>query len=149
VFSGAIMGMDLQAWRMSSMARALATCTPDTPRAALRTCRVADRPISHGFQARDLTYVFVDDRLARIAFRTSIDGFADTMAFLKTNFGQPAVIKRDETTVDGGISRPHVEIDWRNGRSTIRLSDPVRNAVDLSVQFTLDSEAARAGASAL
>jgi len=89
-----------------------------------------------GYGARELGYVFVDGRLARISFKTSIDGFAYVTAKLKKASGAPDAIVRDTV---GASARPHVLMTWRNGRSTIVLSDPLPDFSHLGVNFTLDA----------
>jgi hypothetical protein len=139
-FADAWMGMTLDQWRSSRPARAKVLCggAPRDPAAVI--CRGADTELGGGYGARDLSYVFVDDRLARISFRTSIDGFAFVTSALKRSSGPPDQIMRDST---GAAGRPHVSMVWRNGRSTIVLSDPLPDFSHLSVNFTLDSLANR------
>jgi hypothetical protein len=98
-----------------------AACTA-SGRAGL-DCRLSDQPLGGGYYARDLTYRFVDGRLTAIQFHTSIDAFAFAVAKLKHEFGAPADIRRNTATLYG-YAFPHVTFTWRNGRSTIVLSDP-------------------------
>jgi hypothetical protein len=84
---------------------------------------VSDQPIGGGFYARSLTYRLVNDRLVAIEFRTSVDGFAFAVARLKHEFGPPTDIRRDTANLDGRAF-DHVAFTWRNGHSTIVLSDP-------------------------
>ncbi len=138
-FADAWLGETLAEWRASRPARANAACgTGGGP--AVLVCRGAEADLGGGYAARELSYVFVDGRLARISFRTSIDGFAYVTAALKKDFSAPSQVVRDS---QGPAGRPHVSMTWRNGRSTIVLSDPVADAVHLSVRFTLDALADR------
>jgi len=103
---------------------------------AVLECVVADQPIGGGFYARSLTYRLVGDRLTGIQFHTSIDGFAFAVAKLKHDFGPPADIRRDSVKLYGKAF-DHVAFTWRNGRSTIALSDPVEPD-KLSVRMNLN-----------
>ena len=98
-----------------------AACT--APGTAVLECVVSDQPIGGGFYARNLTFRLIDGQLAGIEFRTSIDGFAFAVARLKDKFGPPADIRRDSVKLYGR-DFDHVAFTWRNGRSTIVLSDP-------------------------
>jgi hypothetical protein len=57
---------------------------------------------------------------------------------LKRSFGEPNRIVRDMVKLQDGAVFPHVMMTWRNGRSTIALSDPVMKGRTLSVQFSLN-----------
>jgi hypothetical protein len=141
-FAGAAMGLSLQDWRR---VRPDAACAPPAgPHAAVR-CMIADQPIGGGFLARDLTYVFVGGQLAQIRFHTSIDGFSNLVARLKRDYGDPADIRRDSVKLYG-VSLPHVEFRWRNGRSTIDFSDPAGRD-QIAARITLDADAALVNAS--
>lgn len=129
-------GMDLAAFQ----ARPGVSCGPGRT-AAITLCRGPDLVLGAGYAARDLTYRFLGGRLAQIRFRASIDAFSWVTARLKADDGQPSVIKRD-IAVFGQYSRPHVLMTWKNGRSTIALSDPVEPA-ELSVSITRDAAAAQ------
>lgn len=144
-FDQAWLGESLADWRASRPARATAACPAVPAQPSLVVCRGPDVDVGGGFAARELSYVFVDGRLARISFRTSIDGFDYVTAALKKTVSAPAAIVRDSL---GRTDRPHVAITWRNGHSTIMLSDPTPDAAHLSVRFTLDAlagQAAKAG----
>lgn len=141
-FEGAELGMDIASWRASSPNRDRADCKPShDPR--ILVCRTPALPLGGGYRTRDLTHVFVDGRLARVEFTTSVDGFAYATAALKGAFGQPATIVRDRVKISDGAALPHVRMTWRNGRSTIELSDPRPTGETLSVRFTLDAAADR------
>lgn len=136
-FAGAVMGADLRSWRLS---RPKASCGAPAGRSGLVACDVADQPLGGAYAARDLTYLFLDGRLVQIRFRTSIDGFAYAVARLKQEFGQPAAIRRNVIRLQDERAQ-HVAFDWRNGRSTIELSDPVPPGAQLGVRITLDAAA--------
>ena len=138
-FAGASLGLDLQAWRMK---RPDAMCAPSGGKSEAIVCSVADQAIGGGYRARRLAFVFLDGRLAQIRFRSSIDGFSNVVATLKQDFGAPTVIRRDSVSLDG-TNWPHVAFSWKNGRSTIQLTDPVAPGNRLSVTMTLDAAAAR------
>ncbi len=90
------------------------------------------------YWARNPTYKFLDGRLVGIAFQTSIDGFDFATATLKRSFGEPKRIVRDTVKLQDGAVFPHVMMTWRNGRSTIALSDPVMKGMTLSMEFSLN-----------
>lgn len=144
-FRKADLGMDLPSWRASAPSRASAACA-QAPSGVV-VCHTADQPLGERFRARELTHTFANGRLARISYTTSVDGFADAVAELEHDFGPPGGIKRDTTRLENGLDLPHVLMSWRNGRSTIRLSDPAANGGRLRVTFQLDAmaEPARAG----
>jgi hypothetical protein len=100
---------------------------------------VPDRPLGGGYFARDLTYRFIQGRLAQIRFHSSIDGFAFVVAKLKADFGEPADIRRGDIRLYGQAFA-HVAFIWRNGRSTIELSDP---ATPNQLAVSITSDAAR------
>ena len=139
-FADAWLGETLAEWRASRPVRAKAPCT-EAKALDVLVCRGVDADLGGGYAARDLSYAFVAGRLARISFRTSIDGFDHVTAVLKKASGAPERIVRDTL---GPTGRPHVSMIWRNGRSTIVLSDPMADAVNLSVHFTLDALADKA-----
>jgi hypothetical protein len=137
-FADAWLAESLADWRASRPDRARADCRPGGgPRVVV--CRGADQPLGATYAARDLTFVFIDDRLAQIRFRTSIDGFDFVTAALKRAAGLPDRIDRDTL---GSTGRPHLSMIWRNGRSTIVLDDPLAGAVNLGVRLTVDALAA-------
>jgi hypothetical protein len=100
-------------------------------------------PLGDGYRARSLTYTFVDGALARIAFRSSMDGFAYVTARLEARYQQPDRVARDTLKTVGGPGRPHVIMAWRRGTTTIRLDDPIPHTVDLRVEITQDDLAGR------
>jgi hypothetical protein len=126
-FADAWLAESLADWRASRPDRARADCRPGGgPRVVV--CRGADQPLGATYAARDLTFVFIDDRLAQIRFRTSIDGFDFVTAALKRAAGLPDRIDRDTL--------------GSTGRSTIVLDDPLAGAVNLGVRLTVDALAA-------
>jgi len=139
-FADAVLGETLAEWRASRPVRAKAPCVSAAGDPVVMVCRGVDVELGGGYSARELSYAFVEGRLARISFRTSIDGFAYVTAALKKTSGAPDRIVRDSL---GPAGRPHVSMTWRNGRSTIFLSDPTADAVNLTVRFTLDALAER------
>jgi hypothetical protein len=136
--AGAALGEPASIWRSTASGRA-AACAPGPARDRILVCHGADIAIGGGFMARDPTYTFVDGRLAKIVFRSSIDGFSYAMASLKHRFGAPKTIVRDRIIVADGLDRAHVAVTWRNGRSTIMLSDPTVDAAHLQVNMRLDA----------
>jgi len=139
-FNDAWLGESLVDWRASRPLRATLPCTPTARDAQVVVCRGPDHPFSSDVAARELTYTFVEGRLARIAFRTSINGFEFVTAALKKAFSTPDDIVRDQLR---GSGRPHLAMIWRNGRSTIELDDPLPDMSHLSVSFTVDALAAK------
>ena len=139
-FAEAWLGETLAEWRASRPVRAKAPCAAAPGDHAVLVCRGVDVDLGGGYAARELSYAFVDGRLARISFRTSIDGFDHVTAALKKDFSTPSQIVRDSL---GATGRPHVSMTWRNGRSTIVLSDPLPDFTYLSVRFTIDALAGR------
>jgi hypothetical protein len=107
--------------------------------AGLTECQAPDQSLGGGYFARDLTYRFTGQRLTEIRFHSSIDGFAFVVARLRHDFGAPADIRRDDVRLDGHLL-PHVAFTWRNGRSTIRMSDPA-TPDQLRVTIALDTPA--------
>jgi hypothetical protein len=140
-FAGGELGMAFAAWRASSPAAAAAACTVQGAR---QSCALSPIPLGGGFKARNLTFTFQQGRLVAIAFDTSMDGFDYATAALKRRFGDPETILRNTVRTGDGGSLPHVEMIWRNGRSTIRLSDPLPSNLSLSVRFSVNG--ARGGA---
>ena len=134
-FGGGVIGDDLARWRASARQ---ASCEP--PAARMVACHAPDQQLGGMYYARNLTYRFLDGRLAQIAFNTSIDGFAFAVAKLKQAFAEPNAIVRDRVRLDGA-TLAHVTFTWTNGRSTIVLSDPAF-ANQLEVKITLDAAAA-------
>lgn len=145
-FRKAEIGMELAAWRRSAPQRGVAECEGRGPRTEV--CRTPDQPLGGGYQAREITSTFVEGRLARVSFTTSIDGFAYAMAELKGAFGAPGEVRRDRVRLANGLDLPHLEMTWRNGRSTIRLSDPARRGGRLSVVIAANAQAGAAGGGA-
>ncbi len=135
-FAGITIGAGLADFRA---VRPKAICAPET--GGYLDCTVPDQSIS-GYLARDLTYRFRGGKLIQIRFHSSVDSFAFVVARLKSDFGEPVDIRRDEVKLDGpqrgGLDLPHVMLTWRNGRSTIRLSDPATPG-QLAVSMTLDA----------
>jgi hypothetical protein len=132
----AMLGMPLNAWRTRHpTAKACAA----SPGGHVSTCVSDPLPISGGYVARSLTYRFVDQQLVQITFQTSINGFSDVMAMLHHTYGQPSKIVRDLAALKDHAVFPHVLMTWRNGRSTIRLSDPVPPGAMLSVRYRLNA----------
>ena len=115
--------------------RPRASCAPETN--GVIDCVAPDQPIGGGYFARDLTYRFIDGRLAQIRFHSSVDGFAYVVAKLKHDFGPPADIHRDDVRLYGHAFA-HVAFTWRNGRSTIQISDPATPS-QLAVKIAFDS----------
>ena len=142
-FRKAQLGMSLSAWRASAPHRAAATCTPST--VGVLACRVRDQPLGGTYRARELTHVFVGGRLSSIAFTSSIDAFAFTVAELRREYGDPAEIVRDRVRLASGVSRPRVRMIWRRAGSTIRLTDPIGRGGRLAVVIAADDLKPRAG----
>lgn len=134
-------GMDLASFK----SRPKVGCAPGKAQ-GVTVCSAPDRALGGGYFARDLTYCFVDGRLAQIRFRSSIDAFSWVTAQLKKDDGQPSAIKRDTAVFNSGVRLPHVLMTWKNGRSTITLNDPVQSLTQLSVSITRDTDAARLAA---
>jgi hypothetical protein len=137
-FAGADLGEAENAWRATAPGRG-AACAPGSPPGDIVVCHGADIALGGGFMARDPTYTFVEGRLSKISFRSSIDGFAFAMASLKHRFGPPQAITRDRIVAADGLNRAHVGITWRNGRSMITLNDPAADAAHLEVNMRLDA----------
>ncbi len=138
-FAGGDLGETLAAWRDARPSRHLSACKPDGQRPGLTVCKGSDAPLGGGFFAHQLTYTFLNGRLAGISFRSSIDAFDFVTAALKHNFSLPDEVVRDRISDSHRASRFHVRMRWRNGRSTITLNDPIPNATQLQVSFTLDA----------
>jgi len=141
-FADAQMGEGIDAWRAAKPTRAALDCPALPHRPDTRICRGADVALGGGYFARQVDYTFVGGRLARISFRSSIDAFDNVTAALKGRFKAPDKIVRDMIK-DNWNARYHVAMQWKNGRSTITLSDPLPNTTQLEVRFTLDAMAAR------
>jgi len=144
-FAGSDLGMALDDWRELSSANASAACTSSRSAAQVLTCSTAPAPLGGDYEARDLSYSFLYDQLVQISFKTSINGFAYATAILKRRFGEPNQILRNTTRVEDGLMFPHVLMTWRNGRSTIQLSDPDTRGVMLSVRYRLDAASPQLG----
>ena len=138
-FRKAQLGMSLADWRASAAWRQAATCSGQ-PEIRL-VCRSPDQPLGKAFRARELTSTFQGGRLASISFTTSVDGFADAMAELRHACGNPTEIKHGRVKLDTGLTMSNVVMTWRNGRSTIHLSDPVAQGGRLRVTMSLDQQA--------
>lgn len=138
-----MLGQTLEAWRAASPDRASAVCTPDAKDARRTDCRLASQPLGARYLARELTYSFTDGRLARVRFRSSIDGFDHVTALLKRAYGQPAKITRDQLRLENGYTLPHVAMEWRTAHGRARLSDPAAAGM-LEVTVTVDPSAAKA-----
>ena len=130
-------GMDMTAFASQPKV----SCAPGKA-ADVTVCHGPDRQLGGGYFARDLTYRFVGGRLAQIRFSSSIDAFSWVTAQLKKDDGQPSAIARDIAVLKGGATLPHMLVTWKNGRSTIALSDPVQPPTQLSVSITRDAAAA-------
>lgn len=131
-FANSVLGEPFTEWRASLPSRKTAPCANDPAGQAFVLCHGADVDLGGGYAARELAYVFVGGRLASISFKTSVDGFDFTTAVLKKRFGEPSLVVRDKT---GRFNFPHVSMIWRNGRSTVLLSDPLPDYTHLSVRF--------------
>ncbi len=135
-FAGMMIGAGMADLRA---VRPKAVCAPEKD--GYTDCTAPDQLIG-GYLARDLTYRFIGGKLVQIRFHSSVDGFAFVVARLKHDFGEPADIRRDEVKLDDperrGLDLPHVMFTWRNGRSTIRLSDPATPG-QLAVSMTLNA----------
>ena len=66
-FAGNELGETLEAWRSAKPSRAALACRLDAKQPSLTVCRGDDAPLGGGFFARELTYSFLDGRLARIS----------------------------------------------------------------------------------
>lgn len=130
-------GMELAAFRT----RAGIGCAPGKA-PQVTVCHGPDLPLGGGYFARDLDYRFLDGRLVQIRFRSSVDAFSWVTARLKKDDGQPTAIARDELA-HSGKRLPHVTMTWKNGRSTIALSDPAPSLIQLGVTITRDAAASR------
>jgi hypothetical protein len=135
-FAGAFLGEGIEEWRGRRGASAALGCARAPNTTAIVVCRGPDIPLGGGYRARRLSYLFVGDRLAEISFEASIDAFDNVTASLKRAFGDPSLIARDTLKRSGF---PHVAMTWRNGRSTIHLSDPLTDYANLGVRLTLDA----------
>jgi hypothetical protein len=135
-FDNTFLGMSLDAWRARHPNAA--ACAAQAAGRIL-TCLADPTPIGGGFLARRLTYQFLDRQLVQISFQTSINAFSDTTAMVQRAYGPPTKIVRDLVKIEDHAVFPHVLMTWRNGRSTIRLSDPVSPGVTLSMRYRLDA----------
>ena len=138
-FRKAEIGMDLASWRASAPQRQSAPCAASSP--GVLVCRTPDQPLGGDYRVRELSSTFVGGRLAKVSFSTSIDAFPFATAELKRAFGPPADIRRDRVRLQNGLDLPHVLMTWRNGRSTIRLSDPALRGGRLNVTIASDASA--------
>jgi hypothetical protein len=132
-FQSAWLGESMGDWR--AHAPPAVTCATQ---ARVTTCSAPPQPLGGGYEARNLTYRFVDGQLARISFRTSVDGFSWVTARLDGRYGRPDSILRDDIQAEA-LDIPHVQDTWRNGRSTIVLDDPTGDLRTLRVTYSLDA----------
>jgi hypothetical protein len=135
-FAGLMIGADVADLHS---ARPKAACMPQKD--GVIDCVAPDQPLGGGYFARNLTYRFIDGRLVQIRFLSSVNGFAFIVAKLKHDFGEPADIRRGDVRL---YDRPfaHVTFIWRNGRSTIEMSDPA-TPNQLTVRITSDAAKAQ------
>ena len=138
-FGGSELGESLDVWRTAAPGRRANGCAGAPGTTGLTICRGADVPLGGGYFARALTYTFAHGRLVRIAFRSSIDAFTFVTANLKRHFSLPDRVVHDTVKVPNLGARAHVQMRWRNGRSTIELSDPGDSPVQLRVSLTQDA----------
>jgi hypothetical protein len=136
-FQKGVLGETLADWLRT--AAGAAACSPRPGASRIVVCGVAPIPIGGEHMARDVAFTFVDGRLARIRFRTSIDAYDRVRARLDSRYGPPRPVIYDEARIEHSIETPHVRAVWRSGRSTIVVDDPDQDGTTLSVTYTLDS----------
>jgi hypothetical protein len=152
-FMGARLGMGLDQWKAlaypghdpSQVAAACANGQGGTAPGTV-VCTYAQRaggvtlplsfPLTKTWLVRDPTYDFVDGRLGKIAFHTSIDAFDDLSARFEARYGPASQIQRDDVTTRSGLDLPRVRKTWRLPGGSIEIIDPATPPTQLAVQFT-------------
>ncbi len=137
-FDGSVLGQSLETWRAAQTQSACAA-----PVGVVTTCTLPAVNLGDGNMARDLVFEFVDGRLARIRFLTSIDAYQEVRALLDPRLGAPHTIQRNAIHLDESVDTAHLRDSWTLAGATVILNDPERDGVSLSVTFALDSLAGR------
>lgn len=153
-FGGARLGMSKADWLQLAPSgvttgHAAASCAPAPAGATVQgeVCTYATRygqvtlpqaiSLSGGYLAREPTYVFVDGRLRRIAFRTSLNAFSDLDARFTQRFGAPSQTSRRTLSIRSGFKFDEVIRTWRAPGGTVRIVDPSTGRLDsLSVVYS-------------
>lgn len=152
-FKGARLGMTIAQWKAlpypGGASTHVETACVDSPNrsadpgARVVVCSYVTRygrielPQSFAFTAtrlaRDPSYAFVDGKLARIEFQTSIDAFDELDARFATLYGHG---QDGQTLRDQHADVARVQKIWRTPGGTVRIIDPSPRPSLLSVQFT-------------
>lgn len=152
-FMGARLGMGLDQWKALAYpgrdpGQVEAACVNGQAGTAPGTvvCTYAQRaggvtlplsfPLTKTWLVRDPTYDFVDGRLGKIAFHTSIDAFDDLSARFEAKYGPASQIQRDDVKTRSGLDLPRVRKTWRLPSGSIEIVDPATPPTQLAVQFT-------------
>jgi hypothetical protein len=158
-FKGATLGMTLAAWKASPFPGkgfVRPVCSGDagsgqagiTLSAAERSERArvctyayagpggprAEVPIGTGLFARKVRYIFRDDRLAAISYRTTPDAFDAIVARIDAQIGHRSEVTRDQVRVQDGVILPRVRMRWNSAAGDVVLTDPVSSG-RMSVVF--------------
>ena len=136
-FQTAYLGESLDDWRRQAPPGA--TCRTLTGAPARAICAAPPVDLGGHQVARDISYGFVEGRLVRIRFLTSIDAYDRVRARLDGRFGAPSPITYDAIQINRSVPTPHQRDVWRRGGALIVLSDPERDGYSLSVTYSLDA----------
>ena len=163
-FTGARLGMSLQAWRAlpfpgKADPRAQAACSgdpgmgPDADLQPTATERKAGAVVC-GYIVRyghyvlpqgirpaadrkpvSVRYVFAGGRLAQIRYRAPRDAFDKVTQRLKAAYGPPAAVLRDQVQTEiGRLDR--VRMSWAAPSGSAVLTDPADARLDLAVELS-------------
>ena len=135
-FEKAALGETLAGWRRS--VGGSASCAPRSSGDGVVVCGMAPVALGGDRTAPDVAFTFVNGRLARIRFRTSINAYDRVRARLDSRYGAPRPVTYGQIRIEHSIETPHVRAVWHNDRSTIVINDPDAEGTTLKVTYTLD-----------
>ncbi|HEY5006530.1 MAG TPA: hypothetical protein VII42_00915 [Caulobacteraceae bacterium] len=164
-FMGAQLGMGLAEWKALAYpgrnpAQVTTTCSDDTTRTGgppvagggsgqggrLVVCTYTNRlggaalplsfPLTQAYLVQGPKYDFIDGKLSKVEFQTSIDAFDDLTARFEARYGPAAQTLRDDVTTRGGFDLPRVRKIWRLPKGSVEIIDPATPPTQLAVQFS-------------
>jgi hypothetical protein len=92
-------------------------------------------PLTKAYFVRDPKYYFLNGRLTKVEFRTSVDAFDDVMATLKKSYGPATQTERDDFKSRVGLDLPRVQIVWRLSNGFVEITDPSSPPNQLEVEI--------------
>jgi len=98
------------------------------------------------WEVRDVTYDFLDGRLAKIEINSNKNLFSDVVDGLTAKFGPPTKRVDDTTQNKAGATFPHTELYWINPAATIYVETPFTKIDNMYVSYKTADYLARVNA---